>query len=1042
MSGVWTCPRNHRWSVPAGADTLDLPPTCPECGGRGRPADAAATLPPAEEPVPPVADVRVPGYELLAEIGRGAMGVVYRAREERLNRPVALKMILAGGHASPTDRARFKREAEAAAALRHPNIVQVYAVGEAGGLPFSAQEFIPGGTLADHAGGKPLPPRRAAELVAAVARAVHAAHAAGVVHRDLKPANVLLDADGMPKVADFGLAKMVGSDTGPTAAGAVLGTPAYMAPEQAEDGKAVGPAADVYGLGAILYELLTGRPPFRAATPLDTLFQVVSTEPPRPRAVNPAVPRDLETVALKCLRKAPDRRYATAADLAADLDRWLAGEPVSARPPGRGERLVRGAKRHRVWLIAAASAAVTLLLAVALLRPDRPAPPVAAQPPPPRPVTQPAGRPGEFRPEVVARVKKSAVQIRATIEGARAYGSGWCAEGRGDEAFIVTNAHVVGMREPTKPAPEKIEVIVNSGTAQERLFDGKLLAVDREEDLAVLRIKGEQLPPPLPVVPSAELQESQKLLVLGFPTGRLLSRRTIRTDLTARPTTVAGRVYNKVGWVRYIQVEGGADPGSAGGPAVDANGNVRATRLTAAPGANMQFIIPGESVTALLAGRVQQVIPGQAVRSAGGAKQPLTVLVADPLRRLRRVTADVWAGTPGRPRLGGARRPALRDGDGPAVTVAFDYDPDRSVQLGEGQVARGELPLPPLADGQVYWFRPLYVAEGGRERWGEAVPLEMGRFPADVRPAHLAVTYKAAAGPRDARRVELDSRQYYGISNEFIGLSLNQDQDVRLRLEEQTAAVEANGDARVRVQYRDLHLADADDDRMIRDRFKGALESARDVRVNVTVTKDGRLRSADADFTNVPPPARPFLRTVTDTAHQALTSLALPLPGKDVQPGETWSFETRYTLNVNRTPKNVLVRMTAKYVGRRTRDGRDEAVIELTGHAVPAPDAPGNEPAAGGEDRGLTRGEALVDLATGYVTLAHSQTDLDFAVPVPLDLEGLKATVNLRPGVFLDLLLRRSLTPNDPRAVDLATVLPNQRTIINPSVGAGPPAGE
>ena len=226
----------------------------------------------------------VPGYDILGELGRGGMGVVYKARQTNLDRLVALKMILSGGHAGEGELARFRTEAEAIARLQHPNIVQVYEVGEHDGKPFFSLEFCPGGSLDRQLNGTPLAPANAAKLVETLGRAMHAAHQARVIHRDLKPANVLLTADGTPKITDFGLAKKL-DDVGQTQSGAIMGTPSYMAPEQA-GGKnhAMGPPADIYALGAILYDLLTGRPPFKAATPLDTILQVVSDEPVPPRA--------------------------------------------------------------------------------------------------------------------------------------------------------------------------------------------------------------------------------------------------------------------------------------------------------------------------------------------------------------------------------------------------------------------------------------------------------------------------------------------------------------------------------------------------------------------------------------------------------------------------------------------------------------------------------------------------------------------------------------------------------------------------------------
>jgi WD40 repeat protein len=324
----------------------------------------------------PLGKVRYFGdYELLEEIARGGMGVVYKARQISLDRIVALKMILSGQFAGPEDVRRFHQEANAAANLDHPNIVPIYEVGEHEGQHYFSMKFIDGGSLAtpSAAPADRMLLRRAAQTMVTVARAVHHAHQRRILHRDLKPSNILLDASGQPQVTDFGLAKRMEDDSRLTQSGAIVGTPSYMAPEQASGSKALTTAVDVHGLGAILYELVTGRPPFRAGTQVDTLMQVLHQEPASPRQINRAVDRDLEKVCLKCLHKEPGRRYDSAAALADDLQRWLDGEPVVARPIPAAVRAWKWARRRPALaaLGATATIATAALFVLGMVYNDR-----------------------------------------------------------------------------------------------------------------------------------------------------------------------------------------------------------------------------------------------------------------------------------------------------------------------------------------------------------------------------------------------------------------------------------------------------------------------------------------------------------------------------------------------------------------------------------------------------------------------------------------------------------------------------------------------
>ncbi len=356
MPETFRCTHGHEWT----ADPSNTSPTCPVCASIGETPWMSLLATGGERAAPDPALPEIPGYALLRKIGKGGMGVVYHARHLALGREVALKVILAAEHALPEELLRFLAEAETVARLQHPHIVPIYDVGEASGRPFFTMELLGGGSLRQRLASGPMPERETAELLVKLARAAHHAHTHGIVHRDLKPDNVLLSADGTPKVTDFGLAKRLTGGAGLTATGAILGTPAYMAPEQASHDRAIGPPADVYALGAILYECLTGRPPFSGGSIADTLLKVVTEEPTPPARLRSGVSRDLETICLKCLEKDPGQRYASAAELADDLERYLSHRPIRARRTPLLERAWKWRRRHP-------TAAVLLLLAFLLL---------------------------------------------------------------------------------------------------------------------------------------------------------------------------------------------------------------------------------------------------------------------------------------------------------------------------------------------------------------------------------------------------------------------------------------------------------------------------------------------------------------------------------------------------------------------------------------------------------------------------------------------------------------------------------------------------
>src|SRR2546423_6495017 len=346
---------------------LAIPPDAPvaagDDGGSAENVEANAAAAPRSKMAERVVELlgELGDYELLEEIGRGGQGVVFRARQKSLNRTVALKVISLGQWASKAHLKRFRREAEAAAGLDHPSIVPIYEVGERDGSCYFSMKFVEGGQLDEVTKREPLPLRRAAELIAKVARTVYYAHEHGILHRDIKPGNILLDQKSEPHLTDFGLARLVESESTVTRTLEVLGTPSYMAPEQAVgNNEAVSSVTDVYGLGAVLYQLLTGQPPFAGGTTYETIKLLLDTEPKQPRLLNQKIDHDLSTICLKCLEKDPKRRYPSAVALAEDLERWLRHEPIQARHTGM---VARGWK----WLQRNPTATVVAALSVALV---------------------------------------------------------------------------------------------------------------------------------------------------------------------------------------------------------------------------------------------------------------------------------------------------------------------------------------------------------------------------------------------------------------------------------------------------------------------------------------------------------------------------------------------------------------------------------------------------------------------------------------------------------------------------------------------------
>jgi serine/threonine protein kinase len=515
-------------------------------------------------------------YEILREIARGGMGVVFLAWQKSLNRPVALKMILDGQLATADQVRRFYTEAKAAAGMDHPGIVPVYEVDQHEGQHYFSMGFVEGESLAHRLAGGPLPGRHAAELLASVADAIDYAHRRGVIHRDLKPSNILIDAGGHPRVTDFGLAKKVEADGELTASGQIMGTPSYMPPEQVGARRgAVGPAADVYALGATLYTAITGRPPFQAASPVDILRLVIDEAPVPPRRLNAIIDRDLETICLKCLEKQPSQRYASAADLAKDLRRYLEGRPIRARRVSRAERFRSWCRRNRALAVAIGLAAIFLMaLAEVYVR-----------------LTTELSR---SDPDSINRIGKAATAfVTVTPRGYpdQVAGSAFCIHPSG---WFVTNEHVVRKQ-------GKVVLTLNSGMHSEMRYAAQVIRTDKGLDLALLRVRNARYLPVLSLGSDKGLEERMEVTAFGFPFGTPLASGALGYPEVSVNVGRITALRHKVEALHRIQVDAELNPGNSGGPVLDRYGRVIGVVVEGIRGSRVNFAIPVSTVSRFVA---------------------------------------------------------------------------------------------------------------------------------------------------------------------------------------------------------------------------------------------------------------------------------------------------------------------------------------------------------------------------------------------------------------------------------------------------------
>lgn len=652
----------------------------------------------------------------------------------------------------------------------------------------------------------------------------------------------------------------------------------------------------------------------------------------------------------------------------------------------------------------------------------------------------PKNLPYRIDPTTEERVKKSAGWFKVESSHGGGFGSGWMAE----PGIMITNSHVIGMKGPASAPPKWVKIVFDSGLSTERTFEAKILGIDRDNDLAVLRIEGDNLPDPMPICRSAELVEGQHLYVVGFPRGNMVAKifsddkNTLETTVKVRQSTVVGRMPTKTGSIKLVQIEGGADPGNSGSMIVDSLGNVRLIHVMGF-GPALKFSIPSEYAVYLLQGRMLTIVPSQPVESGGVVKQHLAATVSDPMKRVKSIALDLWTGEPGRKiRSASETAPSAQPNDGNKQTVEMTYNADQVIAIGESRNSTCDWNMPDIAEGHVFWMQPRYTGFDGKVRWGEAAVLETTRNPVQEKPAMFSIKHKAG-----------DTHKVHMVSH--IGFGATQSDGVTVRnngmvydLTEKTLAVQPDGTAKIQMTFNDLSPTDEDTAFTFKELVKGILESAKGMVTEMQVSKRGLIRSPKVDLKKVPVPIRRLVDRYNVQVIQSLESLSLALPDREMKPGETWQQDQNYTVTFGgELSENALFKTTFKYAGTRIRNGREEAVVEFEGKivrgeeskAMPEDEQPkgkgkGGEKAPKMSVRGMhghMRGSALVDLATGLTSIARSTGELEFQV----DYGG--AMVSFGGKFRIDM--ERQIVPGEytknPRQL-----LSNHEVLLNPFVGS------
>jgi serine/threonine protein kinase len=989
-------------------------------------------------------------YEVLESLGIGGMGAVYKARHRIMDRFVALKVVSKRLIANPRAVERFRREVRAAAQLTHPNIVTAYDAEQAGDTHFLVMELVEGVSLdrliAEHG---LLSPDKATAYIRQAAQGLQHAHSRGMVHRDIKPQNLMLTPDGQIKILDFGLARFV-RETAATAepdassasasttdnarvetltqAGVMMGTPDFMSPEQANNPSAADIRADIYSLGCTFYTLLAGRAPFHAET-VASKFTAHQARAPQPlSALRQDVPPALLAILDRMLAKRPDERYQTPAEVLTALNSLSDVEtaPVvnlslDKKPSLSSRTLLRRFaiqfRVHRAGCSISVAVLTSVLIAVGLTiwlanrEPDQTALLSPTKWPPDSPggaggngpfggmMGQGGVPPGGMKdkspgplvaikddqsrniddPAVRRKIEDATVFIRTIARkggSADSTGSGFLAIEKG---IVLTNAHVVHMLEPGTEEPDDITVIVKKGTTDQKELKGKVLAVDRTMDLAVIRVDPTGLPPPLEVKTTSGLQATQQVFVCGFPLGELVSN-----NVTIFQGKVASITIDpKSGRPQRVVLASDMQHGNTGGPCVNARGEVIGVTVAGVRGTRINFAIPGDYLHTIVNGRISGARTGPPIHKLGHVLVPVTLDVLNPFGRIQKIEVEAWTGkddagyTP--PASTGKPSPS-REGDSQRVAVALDL---HKADTDGREYATGSFVLADeLSKGKVDWWQAVITYKGGIKQWlpGQKYLREA---PWETRP--ITIVHKANPGQRNVKMI---IRRQIIFDSAKSG-ELRSDTDAIAELVEDEGARGPDKKSPVRLMVKEYSITPRQDSLPLPKDMKRVLDHTSFLDLRVQLDDHGEV----VDPTVVPQKGCPLdlVKQVSrygDSIIKALYSVNVPLANRQLDYQQKW--EAQRMLSIITTGDVTEAKMDVKYqyLGRRVLNGRDQALIEMTGKLTRIQSK--------GNIGGTMEGRALLDLATGIVTEARAMVDMELDLlteGIPLPLRG---TVEIR----------------------------------------------